>query len=281
MEVSCRVCGHPETRRRFTKGGADILRCAGCRAEFWVPDASMSMSDFYSRQYFEGITSAGYEDYRSLEPSLRRSFARRLRVLGPGDGRRLLDLGAAYGFALAEARLAGFEAFGLEVAADVAAEAATRSPGCVLRGSASALPLRDASFDVVTLWDVIEHLEDPGAALRDAARCLRPGGRLMLTTGDVTSLAAKVSGRRWHLYTIPEHLFFFSPGSLRILLERAGLEVRGMRTDGAYYSLSYLAERLRKTVFGLGPSRTPSRSSSDLSLYVNLGDILLVDAVRA
>lgn len=279
--MTCRVCGHQETTPRFAKDGVEILRCANCAVEFWLPEASVPVRDFYGRKYFEGASAAGYEDYRGLEPALRRSFARRLRTLGPGDGRRLLDVGAAYGFALDEARRAGFEAFGLEVAGDVAAEAATRANGHIFRANAAALPLRNASCDVVTLWDVLEHLEDPGRALLEAARCLRRGGRLMLTTGDVTSIAARVSGRRWHLYTIPEHLFFFSPQGLRILLAKAGLEVREMRADGAYYSLSYLAERLRKTIFGLGLRRTVSRTPRDLSVYVNLGDILLVDAVRS
>lgn len=280
MGVSCRVCGHGETSTKFTKGGVDVLRCPSCAVEFWVPDAAFSVQDFYARRYFEGASRSGYEDYRSMETSLRRSFARRLDALGPGAGRRLLDVGAAYGFALAEADRAGFEAFGIEVAADVASEAARRAPGRVLRASAGALPLRDGSLDVVTLWDVLEHLEDPEAALREAARCLRAGGRLLLTTGDVTSLAARASGRRWHLYTIPEHLFFFSPRALRILLAKAGLEVREMRADGAYYGLSYLAERLRKSLFGLGArERSPARAS-EWSLYLNLGDILLVDAVR-
>jgi hypothetical protein len=114
----------------------------------------------------------------------------------------------------------------------------------------------------------------------ELARLLTAGGRLALTTGDVGSLVARLSGSRWHLYTLPEHLFFYSRESLRRLLAQHGFGVESMRAEGSSYSLGYLAERLRKTLL-----RTPARRGggwpgSGLRVPVNLFDIVTVHAVK-
>jgi hypothetical protein len=114
----------------------------------------------------------------------------------------------------------------------------------------------------------------------EVARCVRPGARLALTTGDVGSLAARISGPRWHLYTIPEHLFFFSRESLRRLLAAHGFRVERMRAEGASYPLGYLVERLRKTLLGNGAGRGRAFPGAGRVLRVNLFDVLLVEAVR-
>jgi SAM-dependent methyltransferase len=145
--------------------------------------------------------------------------------------------------------------------------------------SAEATPFASETFDAVTLWDVLEHLPDPHAALAELSRVLRPGGRILLTTGDVGSLAARLSGARWHLYSLPEHLFFYSRRSLRLLLETHGFRVESLRAESSVYTLGYLVERLRKTIF-----RRPARASarwpgSDLRIPINLFDIVTARAV--
>ncbi len=170
---------------------------------------------------------------------------------------------------------------GLELAIEAGREAATRVPGRIVRASALALPFADASFDVITLWDVLEHLPDPQRVAAEIARCLRPGGRLALTTGDVESLAARLSGARWHLYTLPEHLFFYSRDSLRRLLEAHGLRLERVRAAGALYPVGYLLERLRKTLWKSGARRESSSRLARLVVPVNLFDVLEVEAVRA
>jgi SAM-dependent methyltransferase len=211
---------------------------------------------------------------------LRRNFSRRLaRIPSPRPGARLLDIGAAFGFAVAEARDAGWDATGLEISA-AAARAGHAAVGRVVVANAHRAPFAAESFDAVTLWDVLEHLSDPHAAVAEAARLLRPGGRLVLTTGDVGSLAARLSGARWHLYTIPEHLFFYSRRSLRLLLEAHGFRVETQRADSSVYTLGYLVERLRKTLLGRAGGQRATWPGSGLRIPVNLFDIVTVQAVR-
>ncbi len=87
-------------------------------------------------------------------------------------------------------------------------------------------------FDVITLWDVIEHVPEPVPLLAEAARVLKPGGRLVLTTGDWGSAYAREKGANWHLMTPPWHLTMFSRDTLANAAARAGLRVVAWRSEG-------------------------------------------------
>lgn len=281
MALTCPVCGSGAVRQKLRKQGASVLQCGVCALAFWQPGEGFDPDALYDGDYFSGEHVAhGYDDYAALEPALRETFRRRLARLRGAPGARLLDVGAAYGYAASEAARAGFRVAAVEISREAAARAVALLPGGVARAGADRLPFASGSFDVVTLWDVLEHLPDPHRAMGELARCLRPGGRLALTTGDVESLAARLSGARWHLYTIPEHLFFHSRESLRRLLAAHGLRVEGMRAEAGYYPIGYLVERLRKTLFG-GVASAPRRfPGAGVVVPVNLFDVLTVEAVR-
>lgn len=280
MALSCPVCAGGPVTRKLRKDETDILQCRDCGLAFWQPAPGWDAASLYDGGYFEQGGGAGYDDYGALEPALRRTFRRRIARLARAGGGRLLDVGAAYGFAASEAEAAGFRVAALEVSTSAARRAAALVPGRVAVAGAEALPFASGAFDVVTLWDVLEHLPDPHRAMAEVARCLRLGGRVALTTGDVGSLLARLSGPRWHLYTLPEHLFFHSRESLRRLLSRHGLRVERMRAEGALYPVGYLVERLRKTLLRRDAPARASWPGADLVLPVNLFDILTVEAVR-
>ncbi len=279
--MSCAVCGAARARSKLRTGGVEILECSSCGLASWKCPPSHRPEAVYDAAYFAGASAdRGYDDYGNLEPSLRMTFARRLsRMPHPSPGSRLLDVGAAYGFALEEARRAGWKAVGLEISAAAARRAGELAAGRLVLADASAVPCAGDAFDAVTLWDVLEHLPEPHAVLTEVARILRPGGRLVLTTGDVGSLAARFSGSRWHLYTIPEHLFFYTRKSLRILLEAHGFRLESFRAEGAIYTLGYLVERLRKTLLRRPAPNRARWPGSDLRVPVNLFDIVTVRAV--
>ena len=280
--MSCPVCQEASTGVKLVKNGTPILQCRACSLAWWIPEDGFDAKDTYDASYFGGAsTERGYDDYAQLESSLMRTFRRRLESLPECDRKGgLLDVGAAYSFAMRAAREMGWEVSGIEVsrAAVQAAHAAGETQIAV--ASAEAIPFRDETFQVATLWDVLEHIPDPTAAISDVARVLAPGGRLILTTGDVESGLARISGPRWHLYTLPEHLYFFSRRSLEILLERNGFQVDSMTTEASFYTLGYLAERLRKTLFGQKRRATANWPGSKFEIPLNLYDIVRVTATR-
>jgi hypothetical protein len=105
-----------------------------------------------------------------------------------------------------------------------------RPPGTVL----------DVGTAAGFFWDYIEHWIDPSGDVRAAGELLRTGGALALSTGDIGSLLARLSGRRWHLLTPRHHNFYFSVPTMRRLLERAGFTIDFMGHPSSPYSLSVL-----------------------------------------
>ncbi len=144
-----------------------------------------ALGALYDEGYYHGVNS-GYpsDGYERAHTSFAHWVAHLARRYPPGA--RWLDLGCAYGYLVAEARAGGFRALGVDVSAYALARA-RRLPtvdGCVARGVLERLPFADGSVDVVSAFDVLEHVVDPDAALREICRLLRPGGALIGATPD-------------------------------------------------------------------------------------------------
>ncbi|MCA9975209.1 MAG: class I SAM-dependent methyltransferase, partial [Anaerolineales bacterium] len=118
------------------------------------------------------------------------------QVTGPGNGRSLLDVGAYIGVFVDVATQAGWDAWGVEPSDWAAAEAQAQGLN-VFSGTQDAPELQGRQFDVVTMWDVIEHVDDPLLEMTKAYHRLRPGGMLVLHTMDIDSLTARLMGPRW------------------------------------------------------------------------------------
>jgi SAM-dependent methyltransferase len=276
QEHFCNLCQqHRFCGLLYRVQGQEIVRCNECQLVFMAPEAlsASQLARLYSQEYFEGGLADGYTDYSASEETLRRQarrLLRRLRRYQP-DG-ALLELGCAYGFFLLEAR-AFFEAKGVEIST-FAAEQARRRGLDVLAGDFQALSFPSGSCSVVCLFDCIEHLANPFAYLQKINSALRPQGIVALTTGDIGSLYARLSGRRWRLMTPPQHLFFFSRATLTSMLEKAGFQVIEVSYPWKIVPwrlvLYQLSPRLKAVLGPIG--RLP------LSLYVNLFDAMFVIA---
>jgi SAM-dependent methyltransferase len=203
----------------------------------------------YSAAYFESRDPTwGYAVYQADRNSLRDKARRLLQVVErhrpPG---RLLDVGCAYGFTLEVARERGWQVAGVEAASDVAAATQGRL-GVTVHADLLAAALPAGSLDAVTLWDVIEHLPDPRAAVAEVRRILQPGGVFSVVTPDVGSLAARLLGARWEEMTkMPEHIFFFDRQSLAALLRGTGFEPLEWGTVGKQTTLGDAVTRMVPT----------------------------------
>jgi SAM-dependent methyltransferase len=243
----CPICGGDSGRWAAEHNGLSIARCADCgHGYIWpVPDPEF-LEGIYSRDdYYEGSRgSVGFSDYRSEEPARRRMFERhldRLAALGAMSG-RVLDVGCATGDFLKVARVRGWEVLGVDPSS---ARRDVEEAGIELVGTTvHDARVQPESLDLVTFWDVLEHVADPVGDLAAAARLLRPGGMLALSVPDSDNLVARISGRRWFGYkTAGEHLQFFTPDSLGRAFARAGLRLAVRRPAGWSCTLSFLSDR--------------------------------------
>ena len=197
-----------------------LERCTGCghvrAALSWTPDMFAAL---YTGDYFKG---GEYRDYEQEADALRVNFRRRLHdlVRRHPDGGRLWEIGCAYGFFLQEAD-AHFEAAGCDVAEEAVQNAIThRGVRAHCLDYLSYHP--DQPYDVVCMWDTVEHLPEPHRFLEKAFQDLRPGGTLALSTGDIGACWARLRGKRWRLIHPPTHVHYFTRKSMSRLLDRLG-----------------------------------------------------------
>jgi 2-polyprenyl-3-methyl-5-hydroxy-6-metoxy-1,4-benzoquinol methylase len=257
---------------RFKVNGCEIWQCERCglgRAE----TSTFDPKSYYTADYFSGRCGDGYSDYRGAEPVLRREFARSIdfihRFIRSG---RLLDLGCAYGFFLKEARCY-FAVFGIELAEHAAASC--RETGLnVLSGVANESNMeRIGEVDVITMFDVIEHLPQPREVLALCYRYLKPGGIIVITTGDFASIAARWAGAKWRLMTPPQHLWYFTKESLYKMSAQLGLSMEHFDHPAKRVPLSLILFQLQRM---LGIHSSPIKVVSRIGIPVNLFDAMRV-----
>jgi SAM-dependent methyltransferase len=284
----CPVCGSARFRTAFEEPPYRVLRCLDCGAGIVSPRREDLAAIYADGTYWRSQSpkTLGYHDYRAAEPLYLRTFRRRLAFAlrdGPHSG-RALDVGCAAGFCMAVMRELGFEAHGVEVSADIARHAVEHFGfDAVHIGSLESAAFEEHSFELITMWDVIEHVADPSGLLRAARRVLKPGGMLIVETQNIDSVFARLLGRRWHHYKHEEHIYHFTPATVRRLLTSAGfaLQVLTPRFGGKYVSLDFVAERAARVHPMLSAALRPLRRLDSVGLYMNLMDELIAIAKPA
>lgn len=275
----CIVChGRRSGFRPFWPG---LVQCGSCGHV--MADVDISSLDFkkiYGESYFYGEE---YEDYLHDRQALERHFQDRLKLIKKfqpsGD---LIEIGCAYGFFLSVARR-DYNVRGYDIA-EGPTEYSRKNLGVDARCEDFInAHVEDETADIVVMWDTVEHLPRPDLTIRKAAKALRPGGFLMITTGDIGSVMARVRKSNWRLIHPPTHLHYFSRNNLTKLLTNEGLRVVKTRYVGVRRSVRFVFYRL----FELGKKR-PSRLYriiadswfGNISFVINTYDIILVVAQK-
>lgn len=253
----------------------------------------------YTKAYFDGSMADGYANYTQSAEQLRAEFAPLARELSErlpssadashngGNGKPgLIEIGSAYGYFLDVARQY-FDVAGVEVADD--ARLAAQQRGHRVYANVTELTTAnnrrqpDAAGSpraaAAVMLDVIEHLQDPRATLDAVAACLQPGATLVLTTGDWSSLIARVLRKHWRLLTPPQHLWFFTPASITALLAHAGFKVESIRHPSKRVPVALAAFQAARW-FGPRAQTWVKRLPLQGSVPVNLFDAMRVVAVR-
>jgi SAM-dependent methyltransferase len=213
------------------RDGYPISRCRTCGlVQVDVELGPEELDAIYGEAYF---SEAGPFDGYVAERQARLESGRRLtaalsQIVPEG---RLLDVGCAAGFFLAPAA-ERYEVTGVEVSS-YAAEYARREFGLrVLTGRLSDVGLEGERFDVITLWNTVEHLADPLATVRCLTPLVAPGSLLVMSTGDASGPLARRNLAQWNLMSPPFHLFFFTPSTIDRLLAETGFRLRRVVYDG-------------------------------------------------
>lgn len=261
-----------------------IRRCGACGyiyADMRLTD--QELFDLYNEQFFTG---AEFSDYAGDQRHFRRNFRLRLKVLkrfcDPERHRRLLEIGSAYGFFLDEALREFEDVQGIDITREGVRHARDEFGLEVVQGDFLQHDYDGKNFDVVCMWDTIEHLRAPHLYIEKIADTTAPGALLAITTADAESFNARLRGQRWRMIHPPTHLHYFSRRTIALLLERSGFDVVYNRYCGFYRSLGNVAYnilvlRQQRSRLYEALART---GLTGFGFYLNLYDIMYVIARR-
>ena len=201
-------------------GAYALLRCGRCGTAVTLDPAPPEAHE-------AGAYGGGTPRGSGLAGPLLRSFDRRrlsfLARAGAQPPGRLLDIGAGRGRFVAEARAAGWQAEGIEPS--LRGIEGARAGGIELeQAGIEDAAIAPGSLDAASLWHVLEHLDDPGAALERIAGWLAPDGLLLVGVPNLASVQARAGGERWYHLDVPRHRTHFTVAGLRALLRGHGLE---------------------------------------------------------
>lgn len=278
--AGCVACGGTASRATY----AGLQQCATC-GHVWatvdVPDVELHA--LYGSRYFHGEE---YSDYTADREELQKNFARRMsvlrRFLDPGRHRSLFELGCAYGFFLNAVRDRFDAVEGIDVSDDAVRFAREQLGVAAVHGDLLTTDLGSREYDVAVMWDTIEHLKRPDLYVEAIGRRVRSGALLALTTGDISSLNARIKRGRWRLIHPPTHVHYFTRHSVRRLLDRFGFDVVHVEYCGFYRSVGGMIDGVLRLRWGLtGPAALLQRTGlARRSVYLNLRDIMYVIAVK-
>lgn len=252
---ACPLCGSTRHRKDYDFSDSRapatvpglVVSCRSCGLRFKIPARpEIPLADYYA----DATVYRDRDDVAEAAKEFAQIIDAAAQLAAPGA--RLLDIGSGPGHFLGAAMRAGFRATGVEINPELARIAAQSSGAEVVVGDGTALRSvlagRERSFDVVTLLDVVEHVSDPVALLRDAGAFVAPGGALLVYTPNHSGLIARtaaltgrlsgglVDGPLRGIYDC-DHVVFFDPASLRDAVRRAGLR------DGAMTMIRFNPDR--------------------------------------
>lgn len=264
--VNCNLCGaddytvlyearyeeekDKDLARKFRSSGDEalidrVVRCTSCGLAYINPVLDGSV-------IIEGYRKETDETFVSQNHARERTFAKCLDLIEnycPGRA-KVLDIGTAGGAFLQVCKQRGWQIAGCEPNQWLCRWAKDNYGIDVAAGTLFEQSYQSASFDLVTLWDVLEHTPDPNAVLRECSRLLKPGGVLVVNYPDIGSWIARIMNRKW-VFLLSVHLFYFDKKTMRCLLEKSGFEVIKIKPHFQFLEAAYIFKRAQAYMGGI------------------------------
>jgi len=242
----CKLCGSAKKKLRYSIDSYDVVECNGCGVVFVDLHKDFNVSNLYSSDYYierqeyylkNSIVDPiyGFENPNIIDFKEGLELVESFKHTG-----RLLDVGCGMGIFLSMAKEKGWEVFGVDVS-DYAISFARKKFGLnCFTGKLKNANFPDKYFEVITLWDAVEHFENPLEELEEIKRILTDDGIILFDTPNVESLMRLIAHWTYRatggLFKYPVrklyhqfHLYYFSPRTLRMLLDKAGFEIIEMK----------------------------------------------------
>lgn len=262
MDVRCNLCGSDQRHVLFEgidrqlghRGQFPIVKCKQCGLIYQSPRPA-DMGPFYQGGYLSHEEAA--PKLPTAPPLLHRLGLKKgphvpgraglyyevFKQVAPAGG-TLLDVGCANGAFITAMNRLGYDVHGVETDAAVATQANEalchlgRKP--VVNATLEQAGFPDNSFDIITLWHTIEHVDDPLSTLREVHRLLKPGGMCVIQTPQAECIESRIFGIYWAGWECPRHLWLFTANTLSQLSHKAGF-TRVESFNGTSYGVFVLS----------------------------------------
>lgn len=233
----------------------ELVQCDECSLVYQNPRPTPAeIGDHYPPEYVSYVDHT-HEKKRSwlLQQAIEYGFRKRRRfITRHKKSGSLLDIGCAAGtFLLSMREVDGWHVTGVELSKDVAKLARERYDLDVFGGTLEEANFADKQFDVITMWDVLEHVHDPTATLNEISRILKPDGLLLVRVPNLASWDAKLFDRHWAGFDAPRHLYVFTPQTVEQLLAQTGFDVLAHSSGSASYMTFVLSVQFWLTAKGV------------------------------
>jgi 2-polyprenyl-3-methyl-5-hydroxy-6-metoxy-1,4-benzoquinol methylase len=227
-----------------------IMSCKNCGLHFTNPrPLEDNINEYYDSVNYishtdeaEGLINTIYKKVRDFTVKKKVNLIFNLNKKKAG---KLLDVGCGSGFFLSNAKTAGWKTLGVEP--DEKTRVSVQQKGIDVLPLSNLSEIESDSFDVITLWHVLEHTHFPNKTLNELKRILKPNGSLIIAVPNRLSFDAKYYKNYWAAFDVPRHLFHFSKKNIFQLAENAGLKVNQIKPMlfDAYY-VSLISEKHKK-----------------------------------
>lgn len=288
MKTVCPFCKNFQAKPVFKTGKYSLISCTSCDLVYLMPmPTKAQIASLYGEEYFnnEMDHAIGYANYNHMEGVLKKEAAKKIEFIkGATNKKKLLDIGCGLGTFLRVAKSKGFDVCGNDISTYAQKYVKSHLKTEFFLGQLTKISLPKESFDIVTAWDVFEHIPEVNRAFSAVNICLKPGGYLFLTTPNIKSWDSKFFGKHWYGYKkIPEHLIFFSPQSIAKILNANGFKVIKTETWGFERDLNFLTKKASIYLPSIDRILLPLLKLlhlENLSIYLPITDMMVIARKR-
>lgn len=232
QHITCNLCSSDRTKTLYQIRSFTIVKCLDCGLVYLNPrphpEQMMRVYDSYDYYFSDGKQTDlfyGYPDYTKLKRHLyfiADELMYPIRNTTPG---KLLDVGCGMGFMLKRFQELGWESYGIDISSYATEYARSELGLNVYTGPINTVDFPDNYFDLITVVLTIEHMPDPRRALQTLHKLMKNDAIIVIATHDINGLWPKISRSKWQHLFVPEHLFFFSHRTLKLLLKDIGFNI--------------------------------------------------------
>ncbi|MCG3164353.1 MAG: Ubiquinone biosynthesis O-methyltransferase [Bacteroidia bacterium] len=279
----CNSCGSSEYKLFYSEGGHDLVKCKNCSLVYLKTQPTEDeLKEIYS--FKKGYHNQFADNQELIEDYERRGKAKLEIVKKHIKSGNVLDVGCSAGFFLKAAKDEGFNTFGVELSPDTAKIARERYGLNVVTSTLENAGFENDFFDLVTFFDVLEHVPDPTAILKEANRITKKNGLVIVGLPNVDGLFPRISlflypitGYWWH-HEMPIHLFQFTKRTLNKILAKTGYEKKEIIDTQLPINNSYIEEQMREKMKNKVMSYLYFRIAIRISKYavpLKMGDLII------